>query len=41
MLTIAGPSVSSVYHFDAVCWQSFTKAEVITVVSGPVETGSV
>lgn len=41
MLTLAGPSLSSVCHFDAICWQFFSRAEVITVASGPVETGSV
>lgn len=40
MLTLAGSSMSSVCHFDAICWQFFTRAEVFTVVSGPVETGS-
>lgn len=32
--------MSSVCHFDHIYWQSFTRDEVITVVSGPVETGS-
>lgn len=41
MLTLAGSSMSSVCHLDTICWQSFTRAEVIIVVSGPVETGSV
>lgn len=41
MLTLARSSMSSVCHFDQICWQSFTRVEVITVVSGLVETGSV